>query len=238
MNSFEICIQQYSFTKRCWWQLSSLAQQINKTNILYKLNIHKNDPFYKLNKHLISTFQSLVNLKVKIWDDERFFKRGDVRNLDLKEATKQWIIYADADVVFHPTFFSMINTISLKIDKMNVISRFNTSIDDGYSLVDSQRYEGQPIKKVVDRITKYPLRQSCSIGAGYFQLVNVNFIRSKGFNYSERSDSALNSKRGPSYRSDRHLRSLMGLNKIEIAPLYHINHYRLKDHKDVRLACQ
>ena len=237
MNNFEICVQQYAFTKRCWWQLSSLAQQAHKSNFVFKLNIHKDDPFHKLNKQLIHTFQDLINLKVKVWNYEQFFRRSATRNADLVEATKQWIIYADADMIFHPTFFDVINKVSLKPDKVNVIPRYNTEIADGVRLINSQSYVDRPIKSVAGRLMKVPLRQSSSVGAGYFQLVNVGFLRSEGLNYSMPSDRALNSRRGPSYHSDKYLRSVLGLNRIQIAPIYHINHYRLRDGRSLK-ECQ
>lgn len=238
--NFEICVQQYAFTKRCWWQLSSLAQQKLCSNVTYKLNLYKDDPFHKLNLQLIDTFRNLVNMKVKIWDDWHFMHRGETRNADLVEATSEWVIFMDADVAFHPSFFNVINNANLKTDKMNVIRRFSTTIEDGYKLIDSQTYDDKPIADAVGKLTGLPLKQSCNIGAGYFQLVNVDYIKSQKLEYSKWRDRSIKSRRGPSYKSDRYLRSKIGTFRTSIAPLYHINHYRLKDtdHADLRSTCQ
>lgn len=238
--SFEICVQQYSFTKRCWWQLSSLVQQKLNSSITYRLNLYKDDPFHELNLKLIKTFQNRIDLKVKIWDNPDFLRRGNTRNSDLKEATRDWIIYTDADVVFHPSFFNVINNAKIKNDKMNVIPRFNTTIEDGYKLIESHNYDDKPIEDSAKKMTEVQLKKSCNIGAGYFQMINVDYVRSRKLVYNESRDRALDSKRGPTYKADRHLRRIIGLHKTSIAPLYHINHYRLKDqdHKDVRSTCQ
>jgi hypothetical protein len=238
MNKFEICVQQYSFTKRCWWQLSSLAEQTLKTNFTLRLSIHNNDPFRELNNKLISTFSNLIDLKVKIWTNDTFFRRGDVRNTDLVESSRQWIIFADADVIFDKSFFEKLNNITLIQNKMSVIRRFNTSIDDGYKLINSETYNTY-IKRPITKIMKFPLQRSSSIGAGYFQLINADFVRNKGLKYSKDTiDRPLIERRGPTYRSDRQLRGILGLNRIDIAPIYHINHYRLKNKERIATGCQ
>lgn len=230
-NGFEICVQQYAFTKRCWWQLSSLVQQKGSPHITFKLNIHNKDPFHGLNTRLIKTFSKLIDLKVKVWDNDRFFKRGDVRNDDLKEAKQPWLIYADADMVFDKYFFNKLASIPKHDTKMTIATRHSSSVDDGNKIILSESYINAPIPKSAQKMSVIAAKKSRPVGAGYFQMVNTNYMRNTGLIYAiDGCDRKLSHARGPSYHSDKQLRAILGMHDAIIAPMYHINHFRFRDH--------
>lgn len=240
---FEICVQQFSFTKRCWWQLSSLTQQIDAPPFTVKINLHKDDPFKELNDKLIKTFDPLLDLQVKIWKDIDFNFRGNTRNADLIEAKQPWVLFTDADMIFSTNLMAKLSQTHLAIDKVNVTPRVTmTDFTEGYILVDREEYENTPIKDAAEKLKNVTsLRANRSNGAGYFQLVNQKFLQDNNLTYCNepnKVDEPLTAPGQYRTRSDVILRNKLGKRVLRLPPFYHLNHYRKDDQRFDHKVCR
>ena len=235
--SIEICALQFRYTKRCWWQLSSLVQQ-KYTDIIpkitYKLNLHKNDPYHELNKKLIRTFENLVDLKIKYWDNDTFYYRGMSRNADIIEASKEWVLFIDPDMVFSTDFFDKLQSSNAMPSKLNGTGRWSTNIPRAYEIVNSEKYTDHPILDAARRTSNLPIYYRRMAGAGNFQLINKPYLIDNDLTYCIPQsngltfDVALN-KSNRHTGSDKQLRRTIGINRLKIPPVYHLNHWRPAD---------
>ena len=235
--SIEICALQFRYTKRCWWQLSSLSQQKYADiapRITYKLNLHKNDPYAELNKKLIHTFENLVDLKIKYWNDDTFYYRGMSRNADILEASKEWVLFVDPDMVFSTDFFDKLQKSNLKRTNLNSVGRWSTDIPKAYEIVNSEKYTDHPISDAARRTSNLPLYFRRMAGAGNFQLINKPYLTDNNLTYCIPQangltfDIALN-KPNRHTGSDKQLRRIIGINRLNVPPVYHLNHWRPTD---------
>ncbi len=242
-DSIEICVLLYAFQKRFWWMLSSLVQQIKHQEhavpvLRIKLNIHKDDPFREFTDKLLSTFSPLLDFKIKIYNDQKFGCRGYTRNFDIKECTSDWILFTDADDVFHPQMFAQIGSRLegwKKERKVITVPRYTMNKEEGYKLIDSESYNDLLIKNSFDRVFSKNIGFSGkgrAPGAGFFQLVNVKMIKSMGINtYVDAfSDRNLFSEKGNKFKTDIRFRKkfdgvLPVRNLFQVMHIAH-HHYR------------
>lgn len=237
--SIEICVLLYAFQKRFWWMLSSLAQQKNLIpHLIIKINTYKDDPYKDLTVKLIKTFDKLLDLKVKEYDCENFGYRTYTRNFDVLEATSDWLLFTDADIVFHPDFFNRLLPSMEDVRNTNKIisvSRYTMEFENALKLVDSLLYENSTIENSYNIChDTYPVTWSvCSvpIGAGFFQLVKTATVQQTTYVENFHVDRSLFSKKGNKFWGDKVFRnktpgSLFKLRNIP-API-HISHLRHK----------
>ena len=238
MISLEIACFQYRYQRRTWWQLSSIADQVtnNLPLIRYTLNCHKDDPGKELTEKLKGTFESKINLEVRTWDNDSFFKRGYTRTSDLQKSISDFILFVDSDEVFHPEFFSSLTPLlekwkADKNDKCIAAIRRTMEISDGNKLVDAESYEDVPIVNWHSKIEKVKTKViSGAKGSGGFQIFNMQILREKNLlEYGGNRDTPVNSVNKFITRSEIWFRSKMGVDSSFanlILPVYHLNHER------------
>lgn len=213
-------------------------------NITYKLNLHRQDPYHDLNLKLIKTFEPLINLKIKYWDDDSYWYRGISRIADLNESNSDWVLYVDPDMVFSTGFFDTLQSSNLDCTKVNGTGRLSTNIANAYKAIDAEQYTDSPVPDAVDKTSKIgPMGRRRMIGVGCFQLINRPYVLGRGLQYCQTRrnktrtrDSALNQ---PNLRtsSDRYLRRIISTNKLVVPTVYHLNHWRSKDALNDVTAC-
>jgi hypothetical protein len=165
--------------------------------------------------------------------------RGFTRTQHIKNTKAEWLLFLDADCVFHPTFIDKLlhrinRTTEVDRDKLFSVPRLTMSQRSGYSLVDSVDYTNiipnayETCDKVPD---KFPSNKGFIAGAGYFQLVHVPTLRKMGINsYVDGNYD------NPMFKTDirSHMKSdvifrrkLKGVYKMnDLPPLIHIQHKR------------
>lgn len=244
--SVEIGCFAFRYPRRTWWQLSSIAGQvaskgIQVPDIKFTLNLHKTDPGHDMWDKLIDTFSPLVDLNVRWWNTDDFFRRAATRTKDIKEATGDFLLFVDADQVWHPEFFSTLAPFMKKYDEENegrcvAHWRYTMSIDDGNKIVDSEQYNDVPINNWFGKIKSVPHKIiSGARGAGGFQLVNTRLLRERGIDTygNPNKDSPANAKVHYKTKTEMHFRARIGgvyrkhCNLFK--PFYHINHFRADD---------
>jgi len=254
-NSFEICFQVFGYQKRCWWMLSSIVQQTKNNEqeiprIIVKLNLFsKIDPYSEITSKMIKVFDPLIELKIREYDNkEEFEKRGLTRNKDIEECFASWIFFSDADMIFHPEFFSDMSNNYIKdwIGTGKLISgpRIDVSIPVANDLINSKKYESGVIDKSFE--TCWNNREGYSRGghapgAGYFQLVEVDYLRKNNITYcnpKRSGDRSYFDEKGADMRSDMKFRRnfsdklIMRKNHGDkedqdiLKPIIHLNHYK------------
>ena len=227
---FEIVLAQYRFTKRTWWCMSSLVQQVSPPDFTVKLQLHVSDPFMELNRRLITTFEDRLNLVVVPWEDQRFFRRGYTRNLDLQQSRADWLLFLDPDSVLHPAFLQELACRPLDSQVVNGATR--TTMTDffiGYKLVDAEEYQDLPIEDAAAKCAAVKcLRRGRRGGIGFCQLLCPKAMRSRGLIYAQPDvDRRYDDSRGYATPSDRYLRQIVGCKTwFDLPPLYHLQHWR------------
>ena len=257
--TIEISVQMFEFQKRFWWMLSSLCEQKTwQENPVPKIIITASvlsisDRYKSLTQGLIDTFSGHLDLRVKEYASEQDFGlRGALRTNDLKETEADWMFFTDADMLFHPEFFSEMS--ANHIDNWKGLGtlitgpRLTTDKQVACNFVDSFDYN---CKKSVDNAFEKCLtintgysKRGRSPGAGYFQLVEVEYLKNNNINYCDRCrDASLFSTDGSGGRfvSDIMFRQKMNgitcmRKKIDksgsrdiLKPIMHLNHWRQND---------
>lgn len=262
--SFEICFHLFGYQKRCWWMLSSISQQIKSNGheiprIIVKLNVmSKLDPYADMTKKMIKTFDPLVELKIKEYDDKKLFeKRGPTRNSDIEECSASWIFFSDVDMIFHPEFFSDISANYIHkwegTGKVVTGPRIDVNIVTANTLVNSFEYENNVIENAFDICWNNRGGYShggLAPGAGYFQLVEIEYLKKNNILYcafEDLADRSVFDEKGGDTRSDRKFREkCRGVIVVKkrgrikegeqgsldiLKPFLHLNHYKRYDKK-------
>jgi len=239
----DIVISCVTFERRLCYMLSSIAQQVNPpdltVDIAYLSNLGS-----PTTKSVCNTFSKVLNIRETICTPEEMPYRGIVRNRQLKDSKADWILFADTDMVYHPSFFGDIQT-KLENDLKNetrCISASRISLDKDFC-VDyfSKNVERYPciIPNVFDEVSKFKINNghgrgvgkdgvTRNVGAGYFQLANIENLRKnhEGLYWKPTN------RRDPNwgYKSDRQFRHMVGGTfPIQTLPQYHLNHERDSD---------
>jgi hypothetical protein len=237
--------------------LSSVYQQIKSNGndiprIIVKLNLmSKIDPYAEITQKMVKIFDPLIELKVREYDKkEEFEKRGLTRNKDIEECSASWIFFSDADMIFHPEFFSDMsdNYVENWVGTGNLISgpRIDVSIVVANNLVDSREYNDKVIENSFDicwRNKEGYSKGGRAPGAGYFQLVEMDYLRKNNITYCNPQDSgdrSIFSRRGGDMYSDvRFRRNFPGKiimrkncsskdDQDILKPFLHLNHFKGK----------
>lgn len=242
--------------------LSSIAQQIKSNGhdiprIIVKLNVmSKIDLYADITKKMIRVFESLVELKIKEYDDIKLFeKRGLTRNADIEECGASWIFFSDVDMIFHPEFFSDMsaNFIHKWQGKGKLVTgpRIDVNIVTANNLVNSFEYENNVIENAFDICWNNREGYShggLACGAGYFQLVETEYLKKNNISYCSLKklvDRSLFDEKGGDTRSDAKFRKrLPGVIMVKkrgrimpgepgsldiLKPFIHLNHYKKYD---------
>lgn len=234
----ELCTYVYKFQKRYSWVLSSLVQQTFK-NFTVTTDIYDQDPFKNLTDDIKRIYSPHLTMKFNEYNQQQIQYRGYTRTQNIKNTTAEWILFLDADDVFHPTFFEQLDS-KLKTlsdsDKQKLISipRFTMGVDDGYKLVNSVSYN-DIISDAFNRCFVVKSKKLSNFGhvagAGYFQLIHMPSLRAKGINSyvdGNYDNPMLNTSIKSKMRSDVVFRQKVG-GKVaikDLPPIIHIQHRR------------
>ena len=253
MQSIEISVQMFEFQKRFWWMLSSLLQQKSwqdnpVPDIKITVSVMPSIDRYKgLTQDIIETFDKHLDLEFKEYAN---LGRGILRSNDLKNTKADWILFTDADMLFHPEFFSEMSTNHLhkwkKFGNLITIPRMTISRPTSCDLVKTFDYSSK--KSIENAFEKcWAIREGYSRrgrtpGAGYFQLVETEYIKDNNITYCDRrADASLFSKNGNKFRSDiifrRKMNGVVAIKKEPdetgsrdiLKPVIHLNHWRQND---------
>jgi hypothetical protein len=237
-TSIEIAVLCSLYQRRMDWMMSSLVQQKGNIprlsfSVAYPLdegNPKTEDVISLFRKEGLSIREQAYPGVTPLWE------RGLVRNRQLAETDCEWILWADCDLVYDEYFFEDLGKQlegSLK-GETRCITASRISLDKEFSkkhfnVKDTLQYPCN-VPDVGKVVSSWPVYQiSRNMGAGYFQLANVDFLRKHngGFyvNPEHCHDTAVG--RFSMYRSDRQFRrAVNGVCKITTKPQYHLNHER------------
>ena len=239
-----IAIQTHNFQHRLCWMLSSILQQ--EFFNLHDITVHiafmaKNGT--PSTESVIQYFQSKgLRIKTKTYNQLRHFEqRGIVRNRQLKYCKTPWLLFADSDMVYSRTFF---HALYLHLEESQPsarrsvitagrISQPNDQKDATDCLVESMAYP-QVIADPFERCQILPKKQMSNVGAGFFQLVNINECNHGGY-YVDPLKCADRrwTEKGQKARSDAQFRRRIG-KKYKLPDWFsthqiHLNHARDKE---------
>jgi hypothetical protein len=221
------------------WVISSLNQQVdNPFQMTIKIAASKKDPFRADLDTMKATFPKL-NILITDYDDSVFNARGKTRTDNIKNCTSEWILFGDADNVFHPQFFSGLMPLLSNLnanDKKKLISVPRLTMDSktGNSLVNSNIDFKTEIQNSYKNASSVKTRLSFGgrvSGAGYMQLVNYPTMCQMGIDtYVNGSydSSILDKNKTFKTKSDIVFRKKFdGIIKVTDLPLLiHLNHFR------------
>ena len=172
--------------------------------------------------------------------------RGLARNVQLEASTADWILFSDADMVFDPWLFrDLIYDLEGPLrNERRVISARRISLDKDhckqwFNTMDPFRYPCE-VPAAAFRVSNWPVYQiSRNCGAGYFQLVNRQYILDRfGWYVYPAANNDRPWKKGQKAASDIQFRRMVGgVKKINTRPMYHLNHERDKE-EGHHLTCQ
>lgn len=188
-----ICVLLHEFQKRLWWMLSSLVQQVAwqgqpVPKLTIRLSISRDDARPDLTGRLLKVFGALLELDVCEREGNGPIDRGKVRDRDAREARSEWLLFSDADTLYHPEFWARVAVgpmAELPADRsILTCSRESLQCEDGYRLADSAEYRDQPIPTAYATAEAVwrpnPGRASPAIGIGYFQLARRQAVLDRG----------------------------------------------------------
>lgn len=229
----EIAINCYSYQHRLCWMLSSLLQQEGVVPDLL-INISYMEKEGNPNTEDVCSFfkEKGLNIKETILSENEVKNRSFARRKQSEESNSDWMIFADADMVYDTLFF---DDLCKKLNKepykseTRVMGANRVSLDiefcEKYFNEDKTVYPVE-IKDVVEVVKQWPVFyiRGKRIAAGYFQLANTKDIKSSDLYPIRKKDSLR------TYKADRSFRlSMGGRCGIDTLPQYHLNHYRDTD---------
>ena len=229
----EIAIHCYNYQQRLNWMLSSILQQkLSSCELVISIAYTPNNG-KPSTESLISYFknQGLSIIDV-VLQKPLIFNRAVSRNHRVRKTSADWIVFADADMIYETNFFETIarqlNT-SFKYET-RVIGADRHSLEIDYCVEFLQKTDvGYPcvIENVYDIVSQWPLSYIAHgrRAAGYFQLVNTTVLKAKTSFYSK--DTIQDNIVYANYPSDKIFRQYMGGRvRMNTPKQYHLNHYR------------
>lgn len=124
--------------------------------------------------------QGLTIRRLSYVSEDSIQYRGLVRNEQLKNCSADWIIFADGDLVYPPTFFKdLADTLQIKYadnPRCMFLQRTSCELEDIQPIIDDMTYPCI-VHDVWNRCDKIPKRTCANIGAGYCQIANVHLLR-------------------------------------------------------------
>lgn len=208
-----IALQCHNFQKRLCWMLSSIAQQTRADLIELDIACIAGNG-RPSTEEVVKCFSnwSDFGLRISTWDSlDRFQYRGLIRNRQMQESTTEWMMFADADMVYHPEYFERLYE-SLERDHANapyMISSGRTSNPKELTnkLVDDT--VGTDPAYIVDafaKADKLPKIRRGNVGAGFCQIINMDHAPHDGYYVKPKENADWSWTRGSNPRSDRQFR--------------------------------
>ena len=180
----EVIVQAHNFERRLCWMLSSILQQQDMDNVvsvqvticcMEHSEVSKTADLFKAKG---------LNVKKLEWAHLTEFQyRGMTRNKAVKESDADFVIFADADMVYPPLFFRYIQHLMITDEWKDCSNcmyseRGSTYLEQTNALVDYYTYPCV-IPKAWDKASTLKYKLMVNKGAGYFQLVNLKQLRLK-----------------------------------------------------------
>lgn len=227
----EICIHCHSYQHRLCWMLSSILQQEGDIpDILVSISYTPENGNPKTRE--VTDFfreKGLDILDVELSEKEAP-NRAIPRNIRAGATEADWILFADADMVYHKNFFEDLKK-KLESDEYKDETKVMGADRNSLSIPFCIKYFEEDtraypclIEDVAEIPKDWPSRgtRGRGIAAGYFQLARVEAIKDRGGVYSGRKRDVWRST-----KSDRQFRVHMGGRRpIDVLPQYHLNHDR------------
>ena len=227
------------FQRRLCWMMSSIISQMGDVphiifNVAYPSG--NGDP----STEDVCRFFKNRNLDIKetVYPDmETIQYRGLVRNRQLSETKADWMIFTDCDMTYHPMFFdSLFPRIKSIGGHHDLFTAPRISLNQEYCLkFFSEDKRSYPcFMEAAGRLEKWPVYEvSHPNSAGYFQMVNVENMRSNfgGIYVNAEMCQDWSWEVGQWARSDRQFHKMIGGYQFlrGLPPQYHLNHQRDKD---------
>jgi len=236
--SLTICVSTVFFQKRLCWMMSSLIRQKDhghRPEIIFDVAYQKDNG--NPTTEMVCTFFRDLGLKIveTPYDGmEEIQFRGLVRNRQIAQCKTEWILFADTDMVYDDDFFDDLGKQLEELkDEKRVISARRISLDkdyckDFFNNKDDHQYPCY-ISSPAKVCSTWPVFQvSRNVGAGYFQLANMESIKEHGGIYVDpKNNSDWSWDKMQKANSDRQFRKMMGgIRRIKTKPQYHLNHER------------
>ena len=236
----EIAVTCHNFQKRFCWMLSSIIQQ--KDIIDISINVaYLKDNGNPTTESVLNSFNNYIyyknsftsnNIKLQPLQfnkEEDLWRRGIVRNKQLEMSNADWIIYADADMIYPPDYFGKLSTLlsnKFKNDSRVLFSgRYSNEVNNIEEVINKYDYP-MFINNAFDIIMQAKGRRICkNIGAGYCQILNVRSLKENGYYIN---NDGMREKPW-TFRSDKQIRQRLGKCKLDLPYQYHLQHLRDKD---------
>ena len=234
----EVALQCHFFQRRLCWMLSSILEQVDlPEDLCISISVaYVEGTGQPTTEAVLDYFeeQGLHIVRVPYADQEEFQYRGWTRNRQLELTTADWIIFADSDMVYPPTFFKVLYDKVSTTYKDNphclYSRRYSTTLEETRKLVDTKAY---PIhmERAFEYAQALPGRLKSNVGAGYFQLANVKLLKENHGYYQvpgKKIDRSWEGK-GQKAKSDMHFRKMVGREAIGLPIQVHLQHVRDSD---------
>lgn len=182
-----MCVQCHMFQHRLSCMLASLTEQINlkPDQHLYVDVAYTLDNGKPTTKEILNLYKNDLNIIPRQYPNitERFQYRGYVRNDQLRECKTEWILFADSDMVYNPSYFAvLLNRLNYEYDEYSKAfisaGRFSTELESTQTrMSELMGYTNGFVEKVqnpYDRFMTLPGKLKSNVGAGYFQLINLD----------------------------------------------------------------
>lgn len=188
MISLDVHVMVYGFQKRAWWQLSSLCEQVPSgtlkvPKIRYIVSTHASDPYGHWNRGFLKKFP-VVQVVVEEWPEGNldYGRRGHIRTHNLRTTESEFLLYADADVVYHPEFMARLgkHLEELRGDpRVLAAPRLSMAFEAGYNLVNLVEYKEliPDAWRRTEQVKTWPAAHARISGAGFFQAIHVPSVR-------------------------------------------------------------
>ena len=229
------------FQRRLCWMLSSILQQKGDVprlifNVAYPAN--EGNP---TTESVCSFFrkEGLNVVEVVFSSRNEFQQRGLIRNKQLEKVNADWVLFADADMVYDPLFFEDIGEKVMTVlkDEEKCISSRRTRLPVDHCCLQFNEKDSREYPCVVNDVAslvngwpreKKPLSKNC--GAGYFQLIHVEKLRARfGNTYIDPKNARDQTLVHLTPSDERFRRMLGGVVGIDAKPQYHLNHERCQE---------
>lgn len=231
--TIELCIHCHNYQHRLCWMLSSILQQKGQDlpNILVNIS-YAPGTGNPTTEDVCKFFREKgLNIKETPVVITAVSNRGYARNIQVKETTSDYMLFADSDLVYSCDFFSDLHKqIKDKLWNIKVVMGADRySLSDQFCIkyfseTDKGTYPCE-ILNVAEIVKGFPVKwkNGRQVAPGFFQLARTSIIKAKGNAYVSRSRDLW---RGT--YSDRQFRKKIGGRiGIEVRPQYHLNHDRL-----------
>lgn len=237
MKKVEIGLLVHNYQLRLSWDLMSLLNQIGlHKNFEIAVAVCSLENNGTPTTEEVCEFYNKQGLRVKhqiIADKERFAKRGCTRNdqINWLDSDTDYVLFSDCDMVYEPKFFGeLLNRVEQfkDIKTMFAVGRWSTHSHTPIDEMIAEQQQNYPYVKIdYGRLRKICTRKMKNVGAGFFQMVEIKFLKD-GYVKEKRNKDQHMFKEGLNPKSDIQFRMRIGdRTKLKLeANQYHLNHKR------------